>query len=140
MLQVKLLRTQSPVFLLDTSYPANVYQIVPGRIMDTVDNAAAIDDIPPPANDLPTEELIRMIENKEVTVKSHRIVDIITLVTAGGEIRLTLERSGDLEPVGIMPRSGSRGGLSGQDKLLLSLLGGGGGGCSKVRGIERLKN
>ncbi|ETN58747.1 hypothetical protein AND_009664 [Anopheles darlingi] len=109
--------------------------------MDTVDNVEFNDDSTATvaANDLPTEELIRMIENKEVTVKSHRIVDTITLITAGGEFRLTLERSGDLEPVGIMPRTGNRGGLSGQDKLLLSLLGGGGG-HSKVRGIERLKN
>ncbi|XP_050090718.1 uncharacterized protein LOC126574508 [Anopheles aquasalis] len=142
-LQAKLLRTpESPVFLLDTSNPAYVYQILPSRTMDHVDNAAFKDgdDIAPSVNDLPTEELIRMIENKEVTIKSHRIVDTITLITAGGdELRLTLERSGDLEPVGIMPRAGYRGGLSGQDKLLLSLLGGGGGG-SKVRGIERLKN
>ncbi|XP_058055690.1 uncharacterized protein LOC131207097 [Anopheles bellator] len=134
-LHSKLLQAADSIFVLETSVPRRVYQVVPAMepIRPTAPDVAGNE-----VDDIPVDDLVNMIRQQEVTVVSHQIVETITLETNDGLVRLTVERPGNLGPSiaeasDVLPRSGL-----GNDKLLLSLLGGGR--QSKVRRIERVKN
>ncbi|XP_052863338.1 uncharacterized protein LOC128269975 [Anopheles cruzii] len=135
-LHSKLLHAANPIFVLETSVPRRVYQVLPS-VATTMEpirpTTGAPDDAGNKVDDIPVDDLVNMIRQQEVTVVSHQIVETITLETNDGLVRLTVERPGNLESSEIAARSGL-----GNDKLLLSLLGGGR--QSKVRRIERVKN
>uniref|UniRef100_A0A182Q0S3 Uncharacterized protein n=1 Tax=Anopheles farauti TaxID=69004 RepID=A0A182Q0S3_9DIPT len=136
-LEMQLGAKHSPMIVLQIGHPSQAYEVIAGKRNRTktasgceFDESEFEDESECEVKDRALQE----IQDNVIAVKSHRIVEYITLLTLEGEFLLTLERTGDLEePLGLEPKFG---GDSAKDKLLLSLVGGGGG---RIKSFDRLK-